>query len=48
MLELSKACKNIAAFCHVSTAYVNSNMPYDSVVEEEVYNKDQEVERLVS
>ena len=48
MLELSKACKNIKAFCHVSTTYVNSNLPYDSVVEEEVYNKDLEVERLVS
>ncbi|MFM7850992.1 MAG: SDR family oxidoreductase [Flammeovirgaceae bacterium] len=25
MLELAKSCKNIQAFCHVSTAYVNSN-----------------------
>jgi len=38
MLELAKECKNILAFTHVSTAYVNSNMPNNSVVEEKVYD----------
>jgi hypothetical protein len=37
MLELAKECKNIVTFSHVSTAYVNSNMPNNSVVEEKVY-----------
>lgn len=40
MLELAKSCKHILAFCHVSTAYVNSNQPYDSFIDEEIYNKD--------
>lgn len=38
MLELAKECKNILAFTHVSTAYVNSNMPHLSIVEEKVYD----------
>ena len=37
MLDLAKECKNILTFCHVSTAYVNSNMPNNSVIEEKVY-----------
>ena len=36
------------AYCHVSTCYVNSNLPQDAVIEEEIYQKDQEIERLVS
>jgi hypothetical protein len=40
MLELAKSCKNIVAFCHVSTTYVNSNQPYDSFIDEDIYNKD--------
>lgn len=27
VLKFSKACKNIQALCHVSTAYVASNQP---------------------
>ena len=38
MLELAKECKNILAFTHVSTAYVNSNLPGNSLVEEKVYD----------
>jgi len=38
MQELAKECKNIEAFTHVSTAYVNSNMPNNSRVEEKVYD----------
>ena len=38
MLELAKECKNILAFTHVSTAYVNSNLPGNSRVEEKVYD----------
>ena len=37
MLDLAKECKNILTFCHVSTAYVNSNMPNNSVIQEKVY-----------
>lgn len=48
MLDLAKQCKNIIAYCHVSTAYVNCNLAQDGFVEEEIYNKDQEVERMVS
>lgn len=40
MLELGKQCKNIQAYCHVSTAYVNCNVPYDTIMDEEIYNKD--------
>ena len=38
MLELAKECPNILAFTHVSTAYVNCNMPDNSKVDEVVYN----------
>lgn len=38
MLELAKDCKNILAFTHVSTAYVNSYMPNNSIIEEKVYD----------
>ena len=38
MLELAKECENIQAFTHVSTAYVNSNFPNNSRVEEKVYD----------
>jgi len=38
MLELAKECKKILAFTHVSTAYVNSNMPNNTFVEEKVYD----------
>ena len=38
MLELAKECRNILAFTHVSTAYVNSNLPDQSQVEEKVYD----------
>ena len=48
MLDLAQRTKNIQAFCHVSTAYVNSNLPKDSVIDEVILNKDQEVERIVS
>ena len=38
MLELAKECKNALTYTHVSTAYVNSNLPDNSVVEEKVYD----------
>ena len=38
MLELAQECQNILAFTHVSTAYVNSNFPNNSRVEEKVYD----------
>lgn len=38
MLQLAKECRNILAFTHVSTAYVNSNLPDMSKVEEKVYD----------
>lgn len=38
MLELAKECRNILAYTHVSTAYVNSNLPDNSIVEEKVYD----------
>lgn len=38
MLELAKECRNILTYTHVSTAYVNSNMPNNSLVEEKVYD----------
>lgn len=38
MLELAKSCKKIQAYCHLSTAYVNSNLPHGTEVDEEVYN----------
>lgn len=47
MLELGKACKNLLTYCHVSTTYVNCNLPKGSICEEEIYNKEQPVERLV-
>jgi len=48
MLELAKNSKNIQAFCHVSTAYVNCNLSGDAVIDEVIHNQDQEVERMVS
>ena len=38
MLELAKECTNILTFTHVSTAYVNSNQPNQSNVQEKIYS----------
>lgn len=38
VMQLAKQCKKIVAFTHVSTAYVNSNMPDGSKVEEKIYD----------
>ena len=48
MLALGQECKSMQAYCHVSTCYVNSNLAQDAVIEEEIYQKDQEIERIVS
>lgn len=48
VLDLAKSCTNIEAFCHVSTAYVNSNMPYNTIIDEQIYDQNQSVERIVS
>jgi len=48
MLTLGKECKNMKAYCHVSTCYVNSNTDISSTIEEKIYNEDQEVDRIVS
>ena len=37
MMELAKECQKIQAFTHVSTAYVNSNLPNNTKVEEKIY-----------
>ena len=36
MLELAHECKHLTVLHHVSTAYVNTNQPFDSVVPEEI------------
>ncbi len=38
MLALAKECQRIECFTHVSTAYVNCNLPTKSVIEEKVYD----------
>ena len=48
MLDLAKQTKNIVSYCHVSTAYVNCNQPFDTLIDEEIYDKDQDVDRLVT
>lgn len=50
MLELAKECRNILSFTHVSTAYVNSNLPNNSQVEEKVYDLpgNQDAEEIVA
>jgi len=40
MLEVAKETKNIEAYCHVSTAYVNCNQPRGSLLPEEVMNQE--------
>jgi thioester reductase-like protein len=40
MLELAKECKNIKAYCQVSTCYVNSNLPSGELITEEIYNEE--------
>ena len=47
MLNLGKECKNMKAYCHVSTCYVNSNMSTDLTVDEEIYNPDIDVDGIV-
>lgn len=37
MASLALKIKNIKGFVHVSTAYVNSNLPRGSHIEEEIY-----------
>ena len=48
-LELAKECQNLITHTHVSTAYVNSNMPDGSKCEEKVYDlpQNQDPEELV-
>lgn len=36
ILELSKKCKHLQVFCHISTAYVNCNLDIE-MVEEQIY-----------
>ena len=50
MLELAKTCKNIMAFTHVSTAYVNCNILDGRLIEEIVYDlpDGQDPEQLVA
>lgn len=36
ILELGLSCKNLLALHHVSTSYVNSNLPYGSEIPEEI------------
>ncbi len=50
MMELAKECKNILAYTHVSTAYVNSNMPDKTSVLEKIYDlpNNQDPEDLVA
>ena len=40
VMELAKACRNILAYCHVSTAYVNCNREKGSYCEEEIYDQE--------
>lgn len=37
MLALAHDCKNLIAIHHVSTIFVNTNLPYGSVIDEEIY-----------
>lgn len=37
LLELSKRFKNLKAWCYVSTAFVNLNLPQNSRIEEKIY-----------
>lgn len=48
MMELAKQCRKIEAFCHMSTAFVNSNMAYDTIIDEQIYDSNQSVERIIS
>jgi len=49
MMQLAKECQNIKAFTHVSTAYVNSNLPNNSRVEEKIYDlsRNQDPEEII-
>lgn len=54
MLELAKECKKLLSFCHVSTAYTNSNSKGNVFIEEKIYDAEggadpeDVVERIVS
>ena len=37
-LELAKACKKLLIYCHISTAYANSEQPSGSRIKEQVYD----------
>ena len=45
MLDLSKECKKLKIFTHISTAYVNCNRK--GYCKEEIYNPDDDVESIV-
>ena len=49
MMQLAKECQYIKAFTHVSTAYVNSNLPNNSRVEEKIYDlsRNQDPEEII-
>ncbi len=47
MLEIGKQCKNLGAFLHVSTCYVNSNRP-DGHIEEKVYPLGFDIEEMIA
>ena len=46
MFELAKSCSKLESFLHVSTAYVNADKR--GVIQEEIYNADQDPEKLVA
>ena len=37
-LELAKTCKKLLVYCHISTAYANSEQPNGSRIKEQVYD----------
>lgn len=47
LIELCKKLKNLVAFCHVSTAYVNSNIQDNSLIEEKLYPIEQSAHELI-
>lgn len=46
-LLLSKKCKKLQVYCHVSTAYTNSEKPSGSRIKEEVYGTGVDAEQFI-
>lgn len=48
LIEFCRCLKNLISFCHVSTAYVNSHLKAEKIIEEQVYPMDETPNQIIN